>query len=211
MLGRWRNKEKRTPEISGVLPTEGRPWSYRYAEADDNSERQSRVEARYVVIGGDGNEYNVTELIVGRTVTLGRGENTVTVDRAVAQLADAAGWVSDRTSPKAPRTGAYLVEYPRANAEDPTDAVLITAEANGITRYEIKEVSGQVLIVSRERHVDGDTQVKQPRGVRVTMGVRARVPTGDYPVNASDEVSYEETFFEELRSAIADYKEEYPD
>jgi hypothetical protein len=211
MLKRWRNREERTPEAPGVLPTEGRPWSYRYAEKDDNAERQSRVEARYVVTGGDGEDYNVTELIMGRTVTLGRGENTVTVDRAVAKLADMSGWVIDRTSPSAPRTGAYLVEYPRARAEEPTDAVLITAEASGITRYEIKEVGGQMLIVSRERHVDGDTRVEQPRGARITTTVRARIPAGEYPAKTPDEISYEERFFEELRDAIADYNDEHPE
>lgn len=210
MLKRWRNKE-RMPEAPTVSPTEGRPWSYRYAEQDDNAERQSRVEARYVVTGGDDKDYNVTELITGRTVTLGRGENTVTVDRAVAKLADMAGWVTDRTSPEAPRTGAYLVEYPRANAEDPVDGVLITAEASGITRYTLKEVSGQILITSRERHADGDTSVEQPNGARVTMTVRARIPAGEYPAATPNEISYEERFFDEVRSAISDYNEQYPE
>lgn len=195
---------ERTP---AVLPTEGRPLSYQYPEELDSPERTTRIPARYLVESPDGTDYNVTELIMGRTVTGRRGER-MTASGINGSLMDMAGWVVDQTSPNAPLAGRYLIEYPRESVDDPIDGVVVTADSSGLTRYDIKEVNGTILIVGREGQLADDTRFDLPTGARVTASARARIPAGEYPAANNTEQTYEEKLMEDIRDAIIDYNED---
>lgn len=207
MFRRRNTHETDTSRAASVLPTEGRPLSYRYPEAQDTAERTTRIPARYLVETPEGAEYNVTELIMGRTVTGRRGERMTAAD-INASLRDMAGWVVDQTSPSARLAGKYLIEYPRESADDPIDGAVITAEAGGLTRYDIKEVGETVLVVGRER-LEDDTRFNLPAGTRTTASVRARIPAGEYPAANAAEQTYEEKLMETIRDAIVDYNDEH--
>jgi hypothetical protein len=209
MFRRKNAHETDASRTASVLPTEGRPLSYRYPETQDSAERTTRIPARYVVESPDGVDYNVTELIMGRTVTGRRGER-MTADDINGSLMDMAGWVVDQTSPNAPLAGRYLIEYPRQSVDDPIDGVVITAESNGLTRYDIKEVNGTILVVGRERQLAGDTRFDLPAGARATASVRARIPAGEFPAADAAEQTYEEKLMEDIRDATIDYNEEHP-
>jgi hypothetical protein len=209
MFRRKNAHETDAPRTASVLPTEGRPLSYRYPETQDSAERTTRIPTRYVVESPDGVDYNVTELIMGRTVTGRRGER-MTADDINGSLMDMAGWVVDQTSPNAPLAGRYLIEYPRQSVDDPIDGVVITAESNGLTRYDIKEVNGTILVVGRERQLAGDTRFDLPAGARATASVRARIPAGEFPAADAAEQTYEEKLMEDIRDATIDYNEEHP-
>ncbi len=202
--------ETGTSNAASVLATEGRPLTYRYPEAQDSPERTTRIPARYLVESPDGTDYNVTELIMGRTVTAKRGER-MRVSDINGTLMDMAGWVVDQTSPNAPLAGRYLIEYPRESVDDPIDGVVVTAESSGLTRYDIKEVDGTVLVVGREGQLEENTRFELPAGTRTTASVRARIPAGEYPVANTAEQTYEEKLMEDIRDAIIDYNEEHPE
>ncbi|HEY5695481.1 MAG TPA: hypothetical protein VIQ80_01470 [Candidatus Saccharimonadales bacterium] len=205
-LRRRQNPEKQPSTNVGVPPTHDRPLRYLRPEAEDSGERRSRVEAEYTVVASGGAEYNVTELIMGRTVTLDHDD--IMAGDIMAHLYDMSEWVLDE-QPGASPTGGYLVEYPRAQVEAPIDAVFVAMGAGGLTRYEMKEVGDQVLILSRTRAIDGEEVVKQPRGARITSSVRARIPANGSPLKPTADVSYEEALFERIRDAVVDYNQEH--
>lgn len=196
------------PAAKMVSPTEGRPLRYRYPEKRDNAERQSRVETEYVAEGVDGRDRNVVELIHGWTEL--RGE-PVTTGQIRTAMSAGVEWVMNRTSLIAAVSSAYLIEYPRARTEDPTDARLfVTGSDGGLIGYTLKEVNDQVLVLGRERNVSEEATYERPKGARVTVSARGSVPANGREV-VEKERTFEETFFEELRGAISDYESYHPD
>jgi len=207
MFRRRRDAEP-TQAAPAVLPTEGRNFSYRYEQENDSDERTSRAEGRYLAESERGNDYNITELTMGRTVTMPRGESI-----GVGDINDAFGalatWLANQPSGVSSRIAKYLVEYPRHTVDAPIQAVVVAAQNGALRLYELREVGDTVLVVDRP-DFDDDTVISAPKGARITTSIRGRELAGDTPFASEGESSYEERLMSEIHGAIVDYDREHP-
>jgi hypothetical protein len=205
----FRRREKEQTPASTVLPTEGREFSYRYGVEQDSDERTSRAEGRYLVGTETGTDYNITELTMGRTVTMRKGER-ITVEDVAESLAALTNWVARQSSGEMSRIGKYLVEYPRASLEEPMNAVVVAAQNGALRLYELKEVGDTVIVTGRPDYFDDDTVITAPKGARITASVRGRELAGDSPIVNQGKPPYEEKLMTEIHGAIVDYDRQYP-
>lgn len=212
MIGRRRRQHEYEPTTpSYVSAIADRPISY--LRGEDDPTQIARVESRYhETSSADGGEYNVIELIMGRTLTDKRTTLTLAdVDKSLQMLRD--GLVgANKVSPYADFAGTYLIEYPRETVEDPIQGVVIMTEASGGKGlYHIQEMGEDknTIHVTYWSNVkegqDEATSLDLPRGTRTTISVRGRVPAAGYPVN-SPPPTFEEKLMERVRNTVIDLK-----